>query len=109
MDDQTFRQKTLTPRGLLHATIAEVAREYRLAPELIEGHHCRLKAVAYARAVVAKRLFAHGLPEQRIAKIMHVSMTKVQVYLGRRAQPQKKEEVCHGQDRAKGSGAAGAA
>ena len=78
-----MHEPTLTPRALLRAVIFEVARERGFHPAAIEGNSRGAKATE-ARAEVAKRLSARGLPEQRIAHLMHLSVLTVQVYLGRR-------------------------
>jgi DNA-binding NarL/FixJ family response regulator len=79
----------VTPRAVLHAIIDEVARELRLDPEQIKGS-MRTREIVHSRTVVAKRLFARGLPEQRVADMMHVSLGTVRIYLGRRARPDSK-------------------
>ena len=119
----------VTPRAMLHAIIATVAREMRLDPEQIKGR-TRTPEVVHARTVVAKRLVTRIMdarfdypeqpnarfeePEQRVADMMHVSLSTVRIYLGQRARSDSKtahhKEVSHErQDGTKGSGAAGAA
>jgi hypothetical protein len=87
-------EQRLTPRGLLRSIIAEVARDYRIEPEQIENIKCRLKKARNARAVVAKRLLATGLPEKRIAQMMHLSLPVVQGLLGRRPAHTRIREEC---------------
>jgi len=88
-------EPTLTPRALLHAVIAEVARERGVDPELIKAR-CNIPRIVRARALVAKRLMARiayarfDEPEQRVADMMHVSLGTVQIYLGRRARSDSK-------------------
>jgi DNA-binding CsgD family transcriptional regulator len=77
-------EPTLTPRALLHAVIAEVARECGVDAVLIKAR-CNIRKIVHARALVAKRLLGRGLSEQRVADMMHVNLKTVQVYLGRRA------------------------
>jgi len=81
-------EPTVTPRALLHAVIAEVARECGVDEVLIKGRFDR--KIVYARAQVAKRLLALGLSEQRVADMMHISLGTVQVYLGRRMRSNSK-------------------
>jgi DNA-binding transcriptional regulator YiaG len=66
-----------TPRSILREIIAQVARERMVAPELIEGRS-RQRNVMNARVVVARRLVARGMSEERIARMLHVSVPTVE-------------------------------
>jgi hypothetical protein len=109
----------VTPRAMLCAVIAAVAREFQLDPEQIKGR-TRTPEVVHARTIVAKRLFARIMdarfeePEQRVADMMHLSLSTVRIYLGKRARPDNKtthhrEDSHERQDGTEGSGASGAA
>lgn len=74
-----------TPRAILRAVISEVARERRLDPEVIVSS--RSREVKDARAAVAKRLFARGVAEERIARMMRTHLATVQSYLGNQGGP----------------------
>ena len=59
--------ETLTPRGLLHATIADVAQELGIDPLRISG---RYRVPSNARATVAYRLYHRGMSPMQIARLM---------------------------------------
>jgi len=61
--------RTVTPRGLLQSTIADVAHELEVDPALIEGRSRKPNAVD-ARATVADRLYHNGMSPERIARLM---------------------------------------
>jgi hypothetical protein len=72
----------VTPREVYRNILNDVAHKHRLSIKAIEGHS-RLPDIVEARAAVAKRLFAQGWTEQRIAQTMHRRLAAVQAYLGR--------------------------
>jgi hypothetical protein len=96
-------EKTLTPRDLLRQIIAQVAREFCLEPDLLFEPRPRSRVVKKARAVVAKRLFKRQVPEDRIARMMHISLTDARIYLGRL---KPRESKSHEQNGTEGSSAA---
>jgi hypothetical protein len=102
-------EPTLTPRGLMHALAAEVAREQQLDPAKIIGGHSRLPRVAQARAEVAARMHDRGLTPSQIGRVMKRRPGEV-VRLIRMVQTsERKADYDHEQDRTKGSRTAGAA
>ena len=91
----------MTPRAILNSVITDVARQCRVDPEQLRGK-LRTRELVDARRLVAARLSARGMSEQRVADMMRVSLSTARDYL--------KQEECHGQKNGtKGSGAASAA
>lgn len=70
----------VTPRAILRRVISEVARERMVAPELIGGRS-RQRNVLDARMVVARRLTARGMSEERVARMLHVSVPTLETFL----------------------------
>ncbi|MGY3130072.1 hypothetical protein ACVWZM_000754 [Bradyrhizobium sp. USDA 4501] len=71
----------LTPRELRRAIVREVAIEHGVDPALIENGNRAQEAVE-ARAIVARRLHALGMSEQRVADVMHIQLKTARSYLG---------------------------
>lgn len=71
----------LTPRALRRAIAEEVAADYEIDPALIESDS-RSEEVVEARAIVARRLHALGMSEQRVADVMHIKLRRARTYLG---------------------------
>ena len=95
-----------TPRSILREVISQVARERRLDPVPIEGRS-RQRDVLEARVLVARRLAVRGMSEERIARMLHVTVPTVGSYLGR-SKPERESDYGR-QDGTEGSGTAGAA
>ena len=95
---------TMTPRALFNRVLGEVAREAGLAPEVIMGPS-RARSAVHARAMIATRLLARGIPPVHIARIMRIQASAVHRYIGK-SSPQEKS---HGQDGSERGGDAGAA
>ena len=99
--------ETLTPRGLLHATIAGVAQEMGIDPLRFSG---KSRLPPHARATVAYRLYHSGMSPMQIARLMKRPRRTVLDWL--RSMPNVTsggESDGKREDGTEGSGAAGAA
>jgi hypothetical protein len=97
----------MTPRGLMHKIVREVATERELSAEDVERGSSRRDDIRSARALVIGRLFERRLPVEQIARMMKLRRASVFDYL----RSLQQQEANHGtrQDRAEGSAVASAA